>query len=205
MRGNQHEQAHCRHGRPAQDPGNGCPHQGVAQQVLGRPSEVDHPRPATAAGIVGVGVEEAGEDAAVGAEVLEDGDGVEGGLRVALGGLEGGRVDGEGVQGPAGALDQDARHGRRPLVAQLLLLVPLAGPPSFSGFGGGGVGRRRRLLEVWRCCNGLSGGIRDWAMIYVISSSSRDVDDDRGGYETPGLVTWPRSYLASSHLHTQRR
>lgn len=126
MRGDQHEHAHDRHGRPAQDPGDGCPYEGVAHQVLDRPGEVDHPRPATAAGITGVGVEDTGEDAAVGAKVLEDGDGVEGGLGVALGELEGGGVDGEGVEGAAGALDQDARHGRRPLVAQLLL-APSAG------------------------------------------------------------------------------
>lgn len=127
MRCDQHEHAHGRNGRPAQDPGDGCPQQGVAHEVLGRSGEVDHPRPATAAaGIIGVGVEDAGEDAAVGAEVLEDGDGVEGGLGVALGGLEGWGVDGEGVEGAAGALDQDARRGRRPLVAQLLL-VPSAG------------------------------------------------------------------------------
>lgn len=106
----QHKQAHGRNRRPVYDPDDGEPHEEVAREALDRSSGLGHPRPdgepglATAAGGDG-GVEEAGENAGVGADVLEDGDGVEGGLVVALAGFEDGGVDGEGVGCAAAALD----------------------------------------------------------------------------------------------------
>lgn len=66
----------------------------------------------------GEGVEESGEDAEVCAEVFEERDGVEGGLRVALGGFEGGGVDSEGGRGAARRLDPYAGHRRRPFVVE---------------------------------------------------------------------------------------
>lgn len=65
----------------------------------------------------GVGVEEAGEEADVGADVLEEGDGVEGGLGVGLGGFEDWRVDAEAVGGAAGALNPYAGDGGHPFGA----------------------------------------------------------------------------------------
>lgn len=46
----------------------------------------------------GEGVENAGEDAAVGANVFEDGNGVESGLIIVLGRFESWGIDGEGVE-----------------------------------------------------------------------------------------------------------
>ena len=83
----QHEQAHGRHGRPRNQPDNGGPHQEIPQKALNRACQVDQPRPSTAAVISRCdgGVEEAGEDAGVGAYVFEDRHGVERGLVVGLG------------------------------------------------------------------------------------------------------------------------
>lgn len=60
------------------------------------------------------GVEEAREDAEVSADVLEDGDGVEGGLVVALRGLEHGGVNAEGVGCAAAGLNPDGGGDGRP-------------------------------------------------------------------------------------------
>ena len=82
---NQHEEAHGRNGRPGDQSNDGGPHEEETQEVLGSARKEDHPRPRTAAAIAcGGGVEETGEDAGIGADVLEDGDGVERGLVVAL-------------------------------------------------------------------------------------------------------------------------
>lgn len=117
-----HEKAHRRHRRPIDDSGNRQPHEEVAEEALNRSDRVDRPRPRDpmpesaiiAGGGRSGGVEEAGENAGVGADVLEDGDGVESGLGVVLGGFENGGVDAEGVGGTGGGLDPYARHRRCP-------------------------------------------------------------------------------------------
>lgn len=82
---NEHEEAHDRQGRPGDQSDDGGPHEEEAQEVLGSARQEDHPRPSTAAPIpCGGGVEETGEDADAGADVLKDGHGVERGLVVAL-------------------------------------------------------------------------------------------------------------------------
>jgi len=93
------------------------------------------------------GVEEAGEDAEIGADVLEDRDGVERGLVVALRGLEHGGVDAEGVRCAAAPLDPygggDARppirhppHHRFGFVLSIYLMqMAFVSFFVFSGFG----------------------------------------------------------------------
>lgn len=118
-----HEQAHHRDRRPVYHSDDGGPNQKVPGEELHGPGKEDEPRPGrehrppgAAAPLGDGGVEEAGDDAGVSADVLEDGDGVEGGLGVGLGGLEGGGVDAEGVRCAAAGLDPYARDGRHPFV-----------------------------------------------------------------------------------------
>lgn len=91
-------------------------------------SHVDHPRPrqprVAAAGNDG-SIEETGEDPGVSADVFEDGDGVEGGLVVGLGGFEDGRVYSEGVGGAAAALNPNTRHGAIHLLDSIIWLKPM--------------------------------------------------------------------------------
>ena len=119
--GQQHEAAHGRHRRPGDGTDDGEPHEEVPGKALDRPRQEDDPGPAgksEAAAGDGCGcVEEAGEDSGVGADVLEDGDGVERGLVVALAGLEDGGVDAEGVRCAAAALNPYARRCRDPFAA----------------------------------------------------------------------------------------
>ncbi|KAG5536737.1 hypothetical protein RHGRI_024235 [Rhododendron griersonianum] len=132
----QHEQAHGRNRRPVYDSDDGEPHEEVAREALDRAADLDHPRPDGEAGSAPAdgdgGVEEAGEYAGVGADVLEDGDDVEGGLVVALAGLEHGGVDSEGVGCAAAALDPYARHRGDPFAALHLLIFPLASVWGYS-------------------------------------------------------------------------
>lgn len=113
-----HEKAHRQHRRTIDDSGDRQPYKEVAEEALDRPHRVDRPRPRDpppqsaiiAGGGRGGSVEEARENAGVGADVLEDGDCVESGLGVVLGGFENGGVDAEGVRGTGGGLDPYARH-----------------------------------------------------------------------------------------------
>lgn len=84
----EHEQAHQRHRRTVNQPHNGGPHQEVTREALNRSRQEDYPWPQkrgpsllpwVMGGMIrcGVGVEDAGESAGVGADVLEDGHGVE--------------------------------------------------------------------------------------------------------------------------------
>lgn len=80
---------------------------------------MDHPWPSgarSAGGGSDGGVEKAGNDAGVGADVLENGNGVEGGLIVALSGFESRRIDAEGVGGTADALDPNPEGRCNPFV-----------------------------------------------------------------------------------------
>lgn len=115
MGGQNHIHAHHGRRRPRQRPSNRQPHQEVTGEGLKGPREEHDPGP-TAAGVGGGGIEEAGEDPDIGSEVFEDGDGVEGGLVVGLGGFQDRGVDAEGVEGAAGALDPYARGRGHPLV-----------------------------------------------------------------------------------------
>lgn len=112
--GEEHEEAHDAHVRPGNDSGDCQPHEQVPHEALHGTSHVDHPRPrqprVAAAGNDG-SIEETGEDPGVSADVFEDGDGVEGGLVVGLGGFEDGRVYSEGVGGAVAALNPNTRHG----------------------------------------------------------------------------------------------
>lgn len=109
----QHVQAHHRRRRPRQRPCNRQPHQKITREALNRPRQENNPRPTT----VGYGgVEEAGEDSDVGAEVFEHRYSIEGGLVVALGGFQDLGVDAEGVERAAGALDPYAGACRHPFV-----------------------------------------------------------------------------------------
>ncbi|BAT18284.1 Os12g0639150, partial [Oryza sativa Japonica Group] len=111
LRGEQHVEAEERERRRG-DPRDGEPDGEVADGAEGGAGEEDEPGAAAAGG--GPCGEEAGEDAGVGADVLEEGDLVEGGLVVGLGGLERRGVDGEAVGAPREALDERARRQRRP-------------------------------------------------------------------------------------------
>lgn len=111
LRGEQHVGAHERE-RRVRDPGDGEPHGDVAGGAEEGASEEYEPGAAPSRGRP-CG-EEAREDAGVGADVLEEGDGVERGLVVALGGLERRRVDAEAVGAPGAALDERAGGQRRP-------------------------------------------------------------------------------------------
>lgn len=117
MSGNKHEETHGRHRWPRDDAGDRSPHEEVAQKALYRSGEQDHPR---AGGGHRRGVENTGECAAVDTDILEDRDGVEGGLVVVLGGLQGLRVYGESVERPAGALDPYAARRRHPPAVEKL-------------------------------------------------------------------------------------
>uniref|UniRef100_A0A5K0V2D3 Uncharacterized protein n=1 Tax=Nymphaea colorata TaxID=210225 RepID=A0A5K0V2D3_9MAGN len=89
----EHVGAHKGDGGSGDEPRHGCPHHEIAEKGLKGACEEHHPRPAWSGG----GVEEAGKDTDVGANVLEEADGVEGGLVVALRPLEGGGIDAKGV------------------------------------------------------------------------------------------------------------
>lgn len=95
VRRHEHVETHHQRRRPRQRPGDGEPHHEVAGEALQRAGEEDDPGAAAGGG---GGVEEAGEEADVGADVLEPGDGGERGLVVVLGGFEGLGVDAEGVE-----------------------------------------------------------------------------------------------------------
>lgn len=128
MRGDEHIETHERHRRAGHKTGDGEPHGEIAGETLGGSHGVDDPRapapeppiagPATGTERGGKGVEDAGEEASVGADVLEDGDGVKRGLIVALGGLQERGVDPKAVRRPAGALDPYASGGRRPFASE---------------------------------------------------------------------------------------
>lgn len=47
MSGEEHEQAHHRHGRPVDQSDDGRPHEEIPQEALDRPRHVDHPRTTT--------------------------------------------------------------------------------------------------------------------------------------------------------------
>ena len=83
--GDEHEQANQRNSRPVNNSGDGQPHKKIAGEALYRPCHVYNPR-STERGMVVVpaaamdgdgGVEEAGENAGVGADVFEDGNRIE--------------------------------------------------------------------------------------------------------------------------------
>lgn len=79
----QHEEAHQRHRRPMNQSGDGGPHEEVTHKALNSSGQVDHPRsgqlgpPKTTASMRDGGVEEAGENADVRADIFEDGNGIE--------------------------------------------------------------------------------------------------------------------------------
>lgn len=84
VRRHQHEATHRRHRWPVNDSDHREPDKEVAREALNRSRHVDHPwpgpkprPPASAAVERDSGVEEAGEDADVGADVLEGGHDVE--------------------------------------------------------------------------------------------------------------------------------
>lgn len=79
VRRQEHEQAHGRHRRPLNHSGDSRPHEKVSDEALHRPRRYNHPGPAHPAAPSGSdgGVKEAGEDAGVGADVLEYGHRVE--------------------------------------------------------------------------------------------------------------------------------
>lgn len=111
----EHEEADGRHGEGLwKKAGDSGPHEEIAQEALDRSGEEHRSGPTGGGG----GVEEARKEAAVDADVLEDGDDVESGLVVALGGLERVGVDGEGVEGAARALDPYARRRRYPFAVE---------------------------------------------------------------------------------------
>lgn len=87
MSSEEHEDTHSSHRRTRHDSDDGEPHEEVTEEALRGTGDVDDPRPdeSPARGRGDGGVQEAGEDSGVGADVLEDGDGVEGGLVVGLG------------------------------------------------------------------------------------------------------------------------
>ena len=76
MSRHEHEHAHGRHGHRREYPGDGGPHQEIAQEALGRAQEVDEAGPVggTARNEV---VQEAREDTNVGPDVLGDRERVE--------------------------------------------------------------------------------------------------------------------------------
>lgn len=118
--GEKHEQAHDRHVRPGDCSGDGEPQVGVPDEAEDRTGQVDHPRPRqprrrrAAAPFGNGGIEEAGKYAGVGPDVFEDGNGVEGGLVVALARFEDRRVYTEGEGGAAAALNPNTGHRRYP-------------------------------------------------------------------------------------------
>jgi len=72
----QHEEAHDGDGYRRKEAGHSGPHEEIAQEALGRAQEVDDP--GTGCGCAGKEVvEEAGENAGVDSDILEDGDKVE--------------------------------------------------------------------------------------------------------------------------------
>lgn len=109
--GDEHVEAHGGDGRARGGAGDGEPNGEVAGGALGGPGEEDEPGAAAGGGGGGEG---AGEDADVGADVLEEGDGVEGRLVVALARLQRRRVRAEAVRAPRRGLDPRARRRRRP-------------------------------------------------------------------------------------------
>lgn len=81
-----HEEAHQRHRRPRDQTDDGGPNEEIAQEALDRTGSVDHPWTTETRVTEGDGgIEKAWEDASVGANVLEDRNGVEGGLIIWLG------------------------------------------------------------------------------------------------------------------------
>lgn len=116
MSGEEHEQAHDRHVRTGNGSGDGEPQEEVPHEALDRASSVDHPRTRqprgrrVAAASASSSIEEARKDAGVGADIFEDGNGVERRLVIALARFEDRRVDSEGVGAAAAALNPNARH-----------------------------------------------------------------------------------------------
>jgi len=125
------EEAHDGHGRRAYKAHDGGPDKKVAREELNRAGSEDHPGPrkrgpfglgrrAREGGAMGVGndggVEEARQDAEVSADVLENRDGVEGGLVVALRRFQHGGVNAKGVGCAAARLDPDGGGDRRPRI-----------------------------------------------------------------------------------------
>lgn len=118
------------------------PRWGSSQLSSGPPCKVDNPWPAEAPGSATSGedycrVKDPREDAAVGAQVLEDGDGIKGWLGVTLCWLDGLGVDGECVERPTCDLDPYTSDHRRPFCVHHLPqglhdhpLIPNP-PPSF--------------------------------------------------------------------------
>lgn len=122
LRRQKHEEAHSRHRRPGNYSGHRSPDEEVAGEALDCSGQEHHPRSTKPvrrrpipSGYDG-GVEEAGENPEIAAEVHEDGNGIESGLVIALTGLEHRRVDAEGVRAYA-ALDPYAHHCGYPFVA----------------------------------------------------------------------------------------
>lgn len=124
------EEAHNRNRRWADEAHDGGPDEEEAHEALESAGSDDDPGPTECGplgfggsgggGALGVGsdggVEEAGEDAEVGANVFKDRDGVEGGLIVVLGGLENRGVDAEGVGCAAAPLDPYGRGHTCPTI-----------------------------------------------------------------------------------------
>lgn len=81
MSGQEHKEANKRQRRLIDEPDHRGPQQEISKEALDRSHRVDCPGTGeltVAAAEIEGGVEEAGEDTEVGADVLEDGDGVEG-------------------------------------------------------------------------------------------------------------------------------
>lgn len=111
MRRQKHVEAHQRRRRPSDVAGHGEPHEKVPHEALRRAGEVHDPRPLVHGRRRD---EEAGDHADVSADVLKEGDRVEGGLIVALRRLQHRRVDSEAVGSSGGTLDPRARCHRHP-------------------------------------------------------------------------------------------
>lgn len=114
-----HEEAHRRHRRPIDHSRDSGPYEYISEEALNRSGGVNHPWPGKGpAGGWGSdgGVKKTRNDAGVGADVFENGNDVEGGLIVGLGGLESGRIDAEGVGSTADTLNPNSKGGCNPFV-----------------------------------------------------------------------------------------
>lgn len=94
MSGQKHEETHNRHARSVDCSCNSKPEKEVTGEALDCAGGVDRPWSGAAGD---GGVEEAGDDTGVSADVLEDGDGVESGLGIGLCGFQNWGVDSERV------------------------------------------------------------------------------------------------------------
>ncbi|KAL8154252.1 hypothetical protein V2J09_012012 [Rumex salicifolius] len=105
MASEKHEKADDSNRRLSDCAGDSEPDEEVSEEALDRAGNDDQLRAAEEvvprAAVHSECVEESGEDAEVSAEVFEKSDGVECGLRVALGGFEDGGIDSEGGRGAA--------------------------------------------------------------------------------------------------------